>query len=100
MIAVIFEVEVKLEEREEYLLTAATLRQELERQDGFISIERFASLNQENKMLSLSFWESDEAFKNWRHHPDHLLAQEKGKRQLFSRYKMRVAEVIREANHG
>ncbi len=71
MVAVIFEVIPAPGKRQEYLYLAAQLRPELERLDGFISIERFASLTDENKILSLSFWRDEEAVRRWRNLGSH-----------------------------
>ena len=59
MIAVIFEVEPAEGHRQTYLDIAAGLRPELEQMDGFISVERFESLTQPGKLLSLSFWRDE-----------------------------------------
>ncbi len=96
MFAVIFEVEPTDEGKEEYLDTAATLRPELEKIDGFISIERFASLHQEGKILSLSIWRDEQAIQTWREQERHRQAQERGRSTLFKDYRIRVAEVIRD----
>ena len=96
MYAVIFEVEAKPEGKSEYLEIAAALRKNLEMMDGFISIERFQSLTNEGKLLSLSFWRDEEAITAWRNQKNHLHAQEKGYNQLFSSYRLRVAEVQRD----
>ena len=79
MIAVIFEVIPAPGRKQEYLDLAAALRPELEQQDGFISIERFASLTNEGKVLSLSFWRDEEAVKQWRGFEGHRLAQARGR---------------------
>ena len=94
MIAVIFE--VYPDQKERYLDLAAELKAELERIDGFISIERFASLNTEGKMLSLSFWRDEEAIAQWRNLPEHRLAQEAGREEIFKDYRLRVAHVCRD----
>ena len=65
-------------------------------QEGFISIERFQSLVEEGKILSLSFWEDEEAIKKWRNVMEHRVAQKKGKYELFESYRIRVAEVVRD----
>ena len=96
MFAVIFEVEPKPEGKAEYLDIAAALRQDLEKMDGFISIERFQSLTDESKMLSLSFWRDDAAIAAWREQTKHQLAQDKGYNELFGDYRLRVAEVVRD----
>lgn len=96
MIAVIFEVWPKAEGKQEYLDIASELRPLLERIDGFISIERFESLYEPGKILSLSFFRDEEAVKAWRNLAEHRAAQEKGRNELFSNYRLRIASVIRD----
>src|SRR3712207_3799469 len=59
MIAVIFEVEPAEGRFDEYLDHAARLKPFLEKVPGFISVERFRSLSNPGRLLSLSFWEDD-----------------------------------------
>ncbi len=96
MIAVIFEVIPAPGRKQEYLDLAASLRPELEKQDGFISIERFASLTNEGKMLSLSFWRDEDAVKRWRQFEGHRLAQARGRNGVFADYRLRVAGILRD----
>ncbi len=96
MYAVIFEVEIKPEGKEEYLQLASELFSELNDIDGFISVERFQSLVNKEKMVSLSLWESENAILNWRNNINHKIAQQKGRYKLFSDYRLRVAHVVRE----
>ena len=96
MIAVIFEVVPAPGRKQEYLDLAAALRPELEQCDGFISIERFASLTNEGKVLSLSYWRDEEAVKQWRRFEVHRLAQARGRDGVFSGYRLRVASVLRD----
>ena len=96
MLAVIFEVSPDTDGRSEYLDIAAELRGFLENRDGFISIERFQSLTEEGKILSLSFWRDEEAITAWRNLMEHRDAQKKGKTALFRNYRIRVAEVVRD----
>ena len=96
MHAVIFEVWLKDEGRQEYLDIAAVLRPTLEKMDGFISIERFQSLSDPGKILSLSFWRDDAAIAAWRRVEAHRLAQAKGRGELFRDYHLRIAGVIRD----
>ncbi len=96
MLAVIFEVYPTAKGKREYLEIAAELRGFLENRDGFISIERFQSLTDEGKILSLSFWRDEDAIKDWRNLLQHRSAQNKGKYSLFSRYRIRVAKVVRD----
>lgn len=96
MIAVIFEVFPAAGKVDEYLDIAAKLKPQLEKIDGFISIERFSSLVEEGKVLSLSFWRDEDAVKAWRNLESHRLAQEKGRAGVFSNYRLRVANVSRD----
>ena len=63
---------------------------------GFISVERFESLTQKGKFLSLSFWENEDAVKNWRNMEEHRRVQEMGRKVVFRDYRLRVASVIRD----
>jgi len=96
MHAVIFEVWPEEEGRQEYLDIAAALRPRLEQIDGFISIERFQSLTDPAKVLSLSFWRDDAAIAEWRRVEAHRMAQAKGRGQLFRDYRLRIASVVRD----
>jgi heme-degrading monooxygenase HmoA len=96
MIAVIFEVWAEGERRAEYLGIAARLKAALERVDGFISVERYASLANPEKLLSLSFWRDEQAVSAWRNLEAHRDAQVEGRSRVFSDYRLRVANVIRD----
>ncbi|WP_027721694.1 antibiotic biosynthesis monooxygenase family protein [Maridesulfovibrio zosterae] len=96
MFAVIFEVTPKAEGKAEYIKIAGQIRSFLESREGFISIERFQSLADERKMLSLSFWENESAIEKWRNLLEHRNAQQAGKDKLFESYRIRVAEVVRD----
>lgn len=95
MIAVIFEVRPNPGRREAYLDAAARLRPFLAEVDGFISIERFESLTEPGKMLSLSYWRDEESVRQWRNIEAHRKTQELGRKSLFADYRLSVAEVIR-----
>ncbi len=94
-IAVIFEVSVKPTHKEQYLDIARALKSDLENIEGFISIERFQSLANEEKLLSLSLWRDAAAVKAWREHEAHQAAQHLGKTEVFNDYRIHVAEVVR-----
>jgi heme-degrading monooxygenase HmoA len=96
MIAVIFEVWPKAEGRAAYLDIAAELRPLLDTIDGFISIERFASLTNPDKILSLSFFRDEAAVEQWRRMEQHRSAQFAGRNHLFENYRLRIASVIRD----
>lgn len=96
MIAVIFEVWPAEGRRGEYLDLAAELRPLLMQIDGFISVERFESLTEPGKMLSLSFWRDEAAVKAWRAVAEHRAAQKRGRGGIFANYRLRVASVARD----
>ena len=96
MIAVMFEVRPRDGQRDRYLAMAAALRPALAQIDGFISIERFESLTNPGKILSLSIWRDEEAVRRWRNLEGHRAAQAKGRGGIFADYRLRVATVIRD----
>jgi len=96
MHAVIFEVEPEEGRRQDYLDIAARLRPELERIDGFISVERFESLTTPGKVLSLSFWRDEASVVRWRRQEEHRAAQRAGRGGIFRTYRLRVAAVVRD----
>ena len=64
--------------------------------DGFISVERFQSLTDETKLLSLSFWRDEAAVKNWRNQETHRNSQAAGRGGVFADYRLRIASVVRD----
>jgi len=96
MIAVIFEAQPQPGKKSAYLDAAASLRPLLEKMDGFISIERFESLSQPGKLLSLSYWRDEEAVRQWRNVEQHRRIQGAGRKSIFAEYRLRVAQVLRD----
>jgi heme-degrading monooxygenase HmoA len=96
MIAVIFEVRPHANTRQDYLALAASLAPLLSGIDGFLSIERFQSLSQPDKILSLSFWRDEAAVQAWRNTEEHRAAQSQGRSGVFAGYRLRIASVIRD----
>ena len=96
MIAVIFEVTPNEGRKQEYLDIAADLRPMLGKIDGFVSIERFQSLSEEGKILSLSFWRDEESIMQWRKLEAHRAAQKKGRQEVFENYRLRIAKILRD----
>jgi heme-degrading monooxygenase HmoA len=96
MIAVIFEVWPADGRKQTYLDIAASLKPELEKIDGFLSIERFQSLTDDKKLLSLSFWRDEAAVKAWRNVEHHRQAQQAGRGGVLRDYRLRVASVLRD----
>jgi heme-degrading monooxygenase HmoA len=100
MIAVIFEVWPADGRKQEYLDLAASLRPLLDRIDGFISIERFESLSEPGKILSLSVFRDEAAVQAWRTTEQHRAAQARGRAGVFRDYRLRIAGVIRDYGMG
>ncbi|MCE8008470.1 antibiotic biosynthesis monooxygenase [Aestuariivita sp.] len=96
MIAVIFEVEPAEGRKAEYLDIAAEMRPMLDQVEGFISVERFQSLTDPKKILSLSFFEDEDAIARWRNLAAHRGAQAQGRDGVFAGYRLRIAGVIRD----
>lgn len=96
MVSVIFEVWPHPENKQGYLDWAAELKGELETMEGFISVERFQSLTDPGKLLSLQFWRDDACLKAWRNLEAHRAAQAAGRKTMFREYRLRIAEVTRD----
>lgn len=96
MIAVIFEVKIKPGKQDRYLSLATDLKPLLTDIEGFISIERFQSLSTKGKLLSLSWWESEEAILQWKQHSLHKSAQQEGRKSIFDFYKISIVSLTRE----
>ncbi|MBO6774150.1 MAG: antibiotic biosynthesis monooxygenase [Marinibacterium sp.] len=96
MIAIIFEVIPAEGRKDEYLDIAATMRPMVEQVEGFISVERFQSLTNPDKLLSISFFEDENAVERWRQLSAHRSAQSKGRAGVFKDYQLRVAHVLRD----
>lgn len=96
MIGVIFEVWPRPEFKDKYLALAAELKETLEAINGFESVERFQSIVDEHKLLSLSFFASHEALAQWRNVAEHRIAQKVGRSRYFADYRLRVVEVVRD----
>ena len=96
MIAVIFEFTPVDGRFADYKALAEGLADDVRESDGFISIERFESINNKGKFVSLSFWRDEEAVRKWRNLLKHREAQKKGRAGIFKSYRLRVAQVLRD----
>ena len=96
MIAVIFEFTPAPGRKQDYLDLAAGLSDAVQGFDGFLSIERFESISAPGRFVSLSFWRDEEAVRKWRNVQKHREAQAKGRKEVFSAYRLRVAKVMRD----
>lgn len=96
MIVVVFQVTMREGQGPRYFDLAAELRPELDTVDGFLSVERFESLSTPGKYVSISFWRDEDAVRRWREHGHHRLVQRLGKSEIFSDFRISVAEVMRD----
>jgi len=96
VIAILFELWPAEGRADDYFGLAAALKTDLERIDGFISVERFQSITDPGKLLSLSFWRDEDAVKRWRNQDHHRASQAKGRSGVFADYRLRVAPVVRD----
>ena len=96
MIAVIFEFTPAEGRTQDYFDLVAQLKPELEKADGFISLERFESLTAKGKFLSLQFWKDEESVRKWRNVQLHRKAQAAGRAGIFKEYRLRIAGVLRD----
>jgi len=92
--AVIFEVQPRRERFDDYLDIAGSLKPELEKIDGFIDNERFASRSRQGWILSLSTWRDEKAIIRWRTLELHHAAQARGRLEIFEDYHLRVGEIV------
>lgn len=96
MIAIIFEVRPAEGRKDDYLAMAGKMKPLAEETAGFLSVERFQSLTDPDKILSLSFFEDEAAVARWRRLHQHRGAQAAGRGGIFDDYRLRVAEVLRD----
>lgn len=96
MIAVIFEFTPAEGRFADYMELVGTLKADLDKADGFISLERFESITTKGKFVSLQFWRDEEAVRKWRNLQRHREAQAKGRAGIFSSYRLRIASVVRD----
>ena len=96
MIAVLFEAQARPEHQGRYLQLAAELTPLLAQIEGFIAIDRFQSLTDEKKILSLSWWRDEEAVVAWKNNLYHQAAQREGRETLFAGYRIRITTLVRE----
>ncbi len=96
MHVVVFEISMKEGAQDQYFDLAASLRPEVEKIDGFISVERFESVATPGKFVSISFWRDEAAVQRWREHADHEVAQARGKADIFADFRISVAEIERQ----
>ena len=83
-----------------YLDIAATMRPMLDQSGGCLFIDRFRSLERDGWLLSYQIWRDEASMVRWRLHAGHHRAQNLGREEVFSDYRLRVARVLREDMPG
>ncbi|HET7363585.1 MAG TPA: antibiotic biosynthesis monooxygenase [Burkholderiales bacterium] len=96
MIAVIFEFTPAEGRFPDYMALVETLRQDLAKAEGFISLERYESITSKGKFVSLQFWRDEECVRKWRNLQKHRQAQKQGRGGIFKSYRLRIARVLRD----
>ena len=98
MFAVIFEVQPRKDQFDDYLNLARLLKPELEQIDGFIDNERFGSKRTKGRILSLSIWRDEKALIRWRTLALQHNVQKKGRFEIFEDYHLRVGEIAADSD--
>ena len=96
MIAVIFEFTPADGRFPDYMKLVGELKADLDRAEGFISLERFESITNKGKFVSLQFWKDEESVRRWRNLQKHREAQKHGRASVFDSYRLRIASVVRD----
>ena len=94
-VIVLFEVTVKKGKIDEYMDLVALAREKVSKVEGLIHAERFSSLSAEDKLFSMSIWESEEALERWRNNLEHRDYQKLGRDDIFEEYKITVSSPLR-----
>lgn len=89
-IIVLFELKPTPEGRARYLELAAMLKPLLSGFEGFVRAERFESLADHSKLLSMNVWTDEAAVSRWRNTLKHRLAQKEGRDKLIESYRVTV----------
>jgi heme-degrading monooxygenase HmoA len=74
-----------------YAQTAARMVELAQQQPGFLGVESA----RDGIGITVSYWESEEAIRNWHANAEHQLAQLEGYRNWYSAFRLRVARVER-----
>mgnify|MGYP000094091323 CR=1 FL=1 len=96
MIAMIFEFWLNDDEVDNYTPYSGKMRQLVDEIEGFISVERYRSEYDPDKILALGFFRDETAVEKWRNHPAHRQAQQLGRQKYYTNYRLRMAEVVRD----
>ena len=91
--AVIFTAIFSGREEAEYGETAEAMVKLAHTMPGFLGYE--SAQGEGGLEITVSYWESEEAIRNWKRQADHIAAQKRGREAFYSAYTIRVAKVER-----
>ncbi|MGE5649528.1 MAG: antibiotic biosynthesis monooxygenase family protein [Bacillota bacterium] len=79
-----------------YADTARRMVELAAQQPGFLGIESV----RDGIGITVSYWESPDAIRAWKANAEHQLAQERGRGDWYSAYRIRIARVERDYGFG
>ena len=94
MFSAMLEVNPVPEQFDAYLGMAKMLRPELEKIEGFIDNNRYASLTRDGWLLSLSSWRDEKSLIRWRTTTKHHKIQQAARDRVFADYRLRIGQTI------
>ena len=94
MIGLFFEVAPMDGHISRYFELAVSLRQELEESGGVMFVDRYASVERPDVILSHQWWENEEALVRWRLNARHRAIQSAGRERHFRDYRIRIGPAI------
>jgi heme-degrading monooxygenase HmoA len=94
MFSAMLEVKPIPEQFDAYLAMAKMLRPELEKIEGFIDNNRYASLTRDGWLLSLSSWRDEKSLIRWRVSTKHHKVQQAARERIFSDYRLRIGQTV------
>jgi heme-degrading monooxygenase HmoA len=97
MIVTVFRSRVRPEAQQEYLQWAARIAALAKTMPGYISHKGFTA--EDGERVTIVEFESEEAQRAWRMHPEHAVAQKKGRQDFYSEYRLQICSVLRETVH-
>jgi len=77
----------------DYYATAERMHQLASGMPGFLGIE--SARGADGMGITVSYWATEQDIAKWKQHLDHRAAQQRGKREWYEHYELRVAKVER-----
>jgi len=94
MVVVIFRSRVHGDPGPEYAATAERMLELARAMPGFLSFQHYEA--EDGERVSLVEFESDEALRAWREHPEHREAQRRGRGEWYSWFRLTTCAPLRE----